>query len=137
MTIVWNDNLKTGIAIIDEQHQLLFETINKLNQFKEKKDNFHEILFDLQAYVSVHFNTEETYMKCLHYSDYDNHKSCHDKFVDDCAKILNKNEALNPFTDIVEELVVFVEDWIQEHYTNEDVKMATYISNNHLHTNFL
>lgn len=135
--IIWDDNLKTGIAIIDEQHQLLFETINKLNKFKETKDNFHEVLFDLQAYVSVHFNTEETYMKCLNYPDYSNHKACHDKFVDDCTRILNKNETVNAFAGIAEELVVFVEDWIQNHYTNEDVKMASYISNNHLYANFL
>lgn len=137
MAIIWNDNLKTGITIIDEQHQLLFETINKLDKFKESSDSFNEILFDLQDYVSLHFITEEKYMKNLWYSDYDNHKFCHDKFVADCKKILKKRSTAENFKDIEVEFIIFVENWIKEHYTNEDVKMASYISKNHLSANFV
>lgn len=137
MTIIWSDNLKTGISIIDEQHQLLFDTINKLKEFKNTKENFYEILFDLQNYVSVHFHTEETYMKHFCYPNYNNHKACHDKFVEDCKNILNKNATVGSIKDLGEELIIFVEHWIKEHYTNEDVKMANYIRKNQLNVNFL
>lgn len=137
MTIEWNDDLRTGIVTIDEQHQLLFETINKLDKFKKTKSNFSEILLDLQSYVLIHFCTEEKYMKCIDYPGYSQHKLCHDKFVSDIENILVKINSPDDFMDIAAELVIFVEQWIQDHYSSEDVKMASYINKNNLNNNFL
>lgn len=137
MTIIWNENLRTRIPTIDEQHQLLFELINKLNKFKTTKKDFYEVLFDLQAYVSVHFQTEEKYMECLSYPGLANHKACHDKFIDDCEAKIKESHTTENFMNLAEELVIFVEEWIQEHYTNEDVKMAKYINKHNLNNSFL
>lgn len=76
VTIVWNDNLKTGITVIDEQHQSLFELIGKLDLSKEEEESlFYEILVDFQRYISVHFKTEEEYMKYTEYPAYQDHKN--------------------------------------------------------------
>lgn len=137
MAIVWNDNLKTGISTIDEQHQLLFKTINELEELKYTQDGFYKVLLNLQDYVSVHFCTEEKYMRCLCYPEYENHKTCHEKFVADCQEILKKDKPFDKFSNIEQELINFVENWIIAHYTNEDVKMAEFVKSNHLNNNFL
>lgn len=131
MVITWNDNLRTGISVIDEQHQLLFELIKDLDKFKNTKDSFYEVLIELQNYVSVHFSTEEEYMRYLVYPDYNHHKACHDKFVEDYKKILKRITTVDNITELGPELIAFVENWIKAHYTNEDVKMAGYINQRH------
>jgi len=128
MTIVWNDNLITGISVIDEQHQLLFSTINKLGKLTKNKVGFLEVLIELHTYVSVHFSTEEEYMVYARYPEYDGHKAAHDKFVSDYKAILKKAKDVNDITELGPDLVALVEAWIQKHYTDEDVKMAKFIN---------
>lgn len=132
MTIVWSDDLKTGINVIDEQHQGLFETANKLEKAKTNKDDFYEILIELQTYTTLHFATEEKYMKYTGYPEFDNHKTCHDKFINDYKNSLKKIAKYDNIMDICPELINFVESWIMTHYTKEDVKMAAYLNNSSL-----
>lgn len=128
MPITWNDDLKTGIADIDYQHQLFFETINKLGEVDKVKDRFYEILIELQTYVSVHFRTEEEYMRFTHYPGYQVHEECHAKFVAQYKIILKKISQAADIMDLGPELVVFLGDWINAHYQNEDVKLASHIN---------
>lgn len=135
MTIEWNDNLKTGILIIDQQHQSLFEIINKLNRFKESKKGFYELLLELQNYASTHFKTEEEYMHYMNYPDLNHHKECHEKFVQDFRTLLKKISTVDNITELGPEFINFVENWIKQHYTEEDVKMASFINTNRLKIN--
>lgn len=125
--IQWSDNLKTGIAVIDEQHQQLFDMISNLDRFITSKDTFLVAIIALQTYVSTHFKTEEDYMKCVNYPDYENHKARHDKFVEDYKVLLKKRNTVNGFLDLGPEFVSFLENWVTEHYANEDVRMASFI----------
>lgn len=127
MTIVWNDNLRTGIAIIDEQHEELFVTINKLEACKSSENNFYHVLSDLNRYVSLHFKTEEDYMKHTNYPNYTQHKECHEKFGKDFASFLKENSSKKSIMDSRLELIEFLEAWLKSHYENEDLEMAKYL----------
>ena len=129
MTISWNDNLKTGIHDIDEQHQQLFETINKLEKFKESNIGLKDVLVELQTYMLRHFKTEEEYMRYTNYPDYTAHKNAHDKVLEDYREIMKKDLATDFALNPRMELTTFIEDWLTDHYTNTDVKMADYIRN--------
>lgn len=128
MTIIWNDNLKTGIAIIDEQHQTLFKTINKLSECGSDKSSFLEVLIELQAYVSKHFKTEEEYMIFIDYPGYKNHKIAHDSFVKDYKSVIKKFNSKSGITTLGPDLINLFETWIKEHYSSEDVKMSDFIN---------
>lgn len=130
MVILNTENLITGIDIIDEQHQTLFELINNLDKFNESHESFYEALLQLQNYVSNHFKTEEEYMRYMSYPELDYHKNCHAKFIQDYKALLKKLSSANNPLDVASEFVEFIENWIQEHYTNVDVKMAEYIKQN-------
>lgn len=132
MTVVWNENLKTGISKIDEQHQQLFETVNKLGAFQKSKAVFNEVLIELRTYINAHFKTEEEYMTYTVYPDYKHHKACHDKFVADFRDILKKNSTVESIVDLGPELVGFLENWLNNHYKDEDVELAKHINSCHL-----
>lgn len=132
MSISWNKNLETGISVIDEQHKTLFESIGKLDSCKDSKSEFYELLINLQSYISVHFSTEEDYMRYSDYPDFVSHKSCHDKFVEDYKNIIKKVSKVDSILDLSQELIIFVETWIKEHYNNEDVKMASFLNKSNL-----
>lgn len=130
MTIQWNKELETGISIIDEQHEKLFELINNIDKFKGEKESFTEALLALQTYVATHFNTEEEYMRCMDYPDYKKHKACHDEFSNKYYSTLKKIFNVKDATNSGEEFVVLLEDWIENHYKSEDVALAKFIKEN-------
>lgn len=127
MTIEWNDNLKTGISKIDEQHKALFETAIKLDKSKEDESLFYSVLSDLKEYIYLHFSTEEEYMRYTDYPDYESHKACHDDFAKNLSEILKINSLNGSIMDSRFEIIEFVENWMTNHYSNEDVKMAEHL----------
>lgn len=128
MTIEWSDELKTGISAIDEQHQQLFETINRLNDLKKDKESFLRILIELHTYVSEHFKTEEEYMLYVDYPDYKAHKLAHDEFAENYKKTLLNFKGENGILELAPALIELVENWLLTHYKNEDVKMAAFLN---------
>ena len=60
--IVWNDNLVTGVAEIDEQHRILVNSINEANTRLANNisaEILDQITRDLLSYALYHFETEE------------------------------------------------------------------------------
>lgn len=127
MPIDWGDNLKTGIQIIDEQHQELIVMLNRLGRFRYGKECFNEAFEDLENYVDIHFKEEEGLMVSLNYSKYQEHKTCHDKFVTDLLNFKDKIEKSKNTDELGEEIMHFVGNWIKEHYSNEDIELVNFI----------
>lgn len=121
------DELITGIDDIDEQHGNIFRLVGQLKKPALSYDSFLEILISLENYVVTHFQTEEGYMKSLKYSGYDEHKQEHDKFLGDYKSFLSTLGQADDYKPMLDELIVFLGEWLAYHYTNEDVKMAVYI----------
>lgn len=127
MPIEWNDELKTGIPIIDEQHQELIVMLNRVGRFKCGKECFLDALAELKDYVNTHFKTEEDYMISINYPKYNEHKSCHDKFIKNLTMLLEKADKIKNIHDLGPELHDLVADWVTEHYSGIDVELADYI----------
>lgn len=127
MPIEWNDNLKTGISFIDEQHQELLVMLNRLGRFRCGKESFFEAFQDLQDYASTHFKTEEDYMKQIKYPKYEEHKSSHNKLMEDVRAFHDKLNETKDFDSLGQELYDFVANWIIKHYSNEDVELIKYL----------
>lgn len=135
MTNSWNENLKTGISIIDEQHKKIFDTLDNLKKEQRNKACFYDVLMELQTYAAEHFVTEEKYMKYMNYPDFPSHKEAHNKFIKEYKDILKKNVTVGNIMDLQPELVEFVENWLHTHYENEDVHLAIYINKQSLENN--
>lgn len=127
MFIEWNDNLKTGVPIIDEQHQDLIIMLNRLGRFRSGRESFNEALTELQDYINIHFKTEEDHMIFIKYPDYDKHKTSHRQLVDKLKKHLKDIDKTENIYELGLKLCDLVGNWIIDHYSNEDVKLVEYI----------
>ena len=55
----WPEELETGIALLDEQHQSFLRQVNRFYikfRFKQQKESAEEQLDFLQNYLLSHFN---------------------------------------------------------------------------------
>ena len=127
MSITWNDKLKTGIPLIDEQHQFIVEALSEIRISKLKKVELFQLLIDLQAYLSVHFTTEENYMLETNYPELEAHKTNHDMVLQDTKNVLTQNANDNTSSEIALNFVTYMQNWFLDHYSSKDVKMDDYL----------
>lgn len=127
MDIIWGDELKTGIPLIDDQHKFIVEALSGLRISKLKGAELFQLLSDLQTYLSSHFELEEKYMKETNYPEYTIHKADHDKVLEDCKNILTQNDKDYSPREVALELIKYMKNWFIDHYSNVDVKMAEYL----------
>jgi len=69
----WTPDLSVGVAMIDEQHKMLFEKVDKLfeaGKNNQEKEYISKLLDFLDAYTKKHFSDEEKYMLSIHYPGY-------------------------------------------------------------------
>lgn len=129
MPIEWNDNLKTGIPIIDEQHQELIVMLNRFGRFRCGKECFDEAFAELEDFANIHFKTEEDLMVTLNYPKYEEHKTYHDEFIKTVKKFKEKIISNENIYELGEEVIKLGNDWITNHYTYDDVELVKYIKN--------
>jgi len=126
----WNENLMTGIDKIDEEHQIIVMLINKLanNLIQEKEFEIEDTFNELANYASFHFKREEKiWKKYLNGNDLEIlHKKSHDSFLPEVLKIKENNKN-TPFTQIAEEILLFLTKWLAFHIVNEDMRLALII----------
>jgi hemerythrin len=119
----WEDVYSVGVKEIDEQHKLMFDTINEL--FEAINEKRHEeilgnIIKKLVEYKVLHFETEEKYFKKFNYVNESEHVAHHRFFNDELNRITSKYSKYN--FEFAFELVEFLENWLIEHLMNEDQK---------------
>lgn len=110
----------TGVGVADEQHQVIFDMVNRLHDATGTgdKEAIGKVLDDLIDYVVMHFQTEEKLMQEKHYPDYAAHKKLHDALVDTCANLQKKVHAGE--ADVTQETAAFVKEWLVNHIPNID-----------------
>lgn len=130
----FSENLITGNALIDAQHQ---ELINKINDFlktcetsKELASAVHTLDY-LADYTQFHFKEEENLQKSVEYPGLAEHLKQHRDFeqaLQDLYDMLREEEGPSPaFVKAVEKNVV---DWLYRHIDGFDRSVAEYIQMN-------
>jgi len=123
----WNDNLETGIEIIDQQHQKLVALLNELAHSLVKTDHEQmQIVFDeLVEYAAYHFETEEKIWHEIFGNDpwYRNHQASHQAFLPELEGLgrLNHN---SDDKQVAEKMVKFLIKWLAFHIIGDDKKMS-------------
>lgn len=124
MTLVWNEDYKTGVPVFDAQHKKLFASINKLYSSIDRlviKEEFDKLLAEFIDYSVVHFQTEEMYFDKYGYPLTEEHELEHVAYknkMDDFIKRVKNSDKL----DLSFELVEYVEDWWVQHVLHTDHK---------------
>ena len=126
----FDESLRTGNAMIDEQHRELIEKINQLVQSCEQgreKVKAIKMLHYLADYTDFHFNEEEKLQEWAGYPGLEEHRQKHEDFrkaVGELFEMLEEEEG--PSQAFVEKVQENVIKWFYTHIEGFDRSVAEY-----------
>lgn len=117
--LVWNEQLDTGIEVIDEQHKRIVELINRLSLVSKGRieGDLRDVLSELVDYTLSHFVFEEELMQEAGYPFSKAHKRVHDIFT---QRVSEYQMRLNAGEDIAEALRDMLSRWLFNHIRGDD-----------------
>jgi hemerythrin-like metal-binding protein len=127
----WSDALRTGVAEIDEQHQLLFRRAAVVRDAALEGKGMTEVqttIDFLLDYAAVHFETEARYMKVAAYPGEQVHLSEHAKLTRTLQRAAEVYRAEGATPRLAEELVGFFERWLAGHIHEHDRALAGWLA---------
>jgi hemerythrin len=127
--IKWTDDLKLGIADLDEQHKDIIKTLAAIAVAAAAADNkgFEKLLKKANAQFVAHFAAEEKYMDNSLYPDTAGHKVLHGEFMEEFEDMAGRELHGESGEKFADELKEKVGDWFILHIRKNDIKLATYI----------
>jgi hemerythrin len=117
--LLWQEDLNTGIAVIDNQHRRIVAIVNALDDAQQRQDRraVGEVLEELVDYTLSHFTFEEALMEDAGYEFGRPHKRLHDIFV---ARIRQYQTRFQAGEEVAEELKGMLSRWLFQHIRNDD-----------------
>lgn len=126
--INWTDSLSVGIESIDEQHQLLVQIINDLNEAMKNNEADHimvEIFARLISYTHVHFAFEEQLFDSHGYQGSEAHKAQHEALIETIDTLKSRLEGGGTTVGI--EVMEFLRRWLTDHILKTDMEYANFL----------
>lgn len=119
------DDFLVGIDVIDEQHQVMGDMLNKLNvalAMQKPLEVLTKQFDELSAYAGFHFQTEERLMDQYRYPEVAAHKDEHQRLLGEMKYLKAR------FADGSELLVLqWIKDWLIGHISGADRRLSEYL----------
>lgn len=128
--LVLSDDLITGIAAVDEQHQQLFAWGNALlfpPGGEIAPTELSNGLKFLEAYVGFHFATEEQAMQRLGYPRAEAHRWQHRHFQREVRQLAERLRAEGSSRPLALQLHYLLYDWLAGHIRFSDTELAEWV----------
>lgn len=116
---VWSAKYHTGNERIDQQHQGLFETYNRLvaaTCSEKNGQDANEVLVELADYVENHFRDEEEVWK-VDAAILQKQRQAHAAFT---LKVLEASKKDLRREEITGDLLAFIKKWLVDHIIKDD-----------------
>jgi len=129
----WSLDLSLGVQLIDEQHQEMFDRINRLLRAIGEIGGAEQVVATadfLQEYVIQHFAAEEEQMVLHEYPGLAKHMEHHEYFraqVDDLRRRLSEQGPDEKLLVEAQELLV---NWLRDHILQVDMVMGRFFKEN-------
>ncbi|MDE1894492.1 MAG: EAL domain-containing protein [Xanthomonadaceae bacterium] len=127
ISIAWSKELHTGDDVIDSQHQRLIELFNRLAAVRAQEIDAEVVaplLDELRDYTGYHFRHEAEQMRIWRVDEGHQrvHLAAHQSFV----AFLRRTSAMldDCLADGLDDLVLFLSQWLLNHIMGMDVKMT-------------
>ena len=130
MAIVWTPSYAIGIPEIDHQHQELFYRLSKLLEGLVGGDRaeVRRLIDFLGEYVVVHFGAEERWMKESEYPDFEEHKSQHERFMQDYLRYSVELDQRGSTALMGMRVNNWIADWLRNHILVSDMALGRFLS---------
>jgi hemerythrin len=128
-TFRWTESYRVNIAVLDQQHQQLFDAVNELDQALRKgegKAALDPVLDKLVEYALVHFAAEESLMQQHDFPGLFSHQAQHELFRQRIAAYLEDHKAARPGVPV--SLLFFMQDWLKDHLLQTDKLYSAFLN---------
>jgi hemerythrin-like metal-binding protein/putative nucleotidyltransferase with HDIG domain len=121
--VQWTEKFSVGVRELDQQHQQLIKTLNRLiatqGTISTHSETISDILLVMTRYAQTHFKTEERLMEAYGYPGLDEQKIQHHDFR---KKTVGFTTATTLGMDQVpEDLLKYLSDWLVHHILEDDM----------------
>ena len=130
MAVLWDEELATGIELIDNQHREIFRRVDiLLDACKEHRGKVEVggFLNFLEDYVVEHFSAEENIQRHFQYPGYAAHKKLHEEFIKSVDGLREQFEREGPSLMMVVNTSQVVVDWFVKHIRKVDKALAEFL----------
>ncbi len=128
--IAWDEGLKVGDEMIDEQHRMLISRLNDLSKALDQHQEGALVLKTLDflsKYTNFHFSEEEKKMTETKYPHYEEHHRLHQEFIDK-LKVLEQDFEEDGITRALGESVnTFLWNWLVDHIKQVDTRFGRFL----------
>ena len=120
------EKYKTGIPLIDTEHEKLFEIGERAYQLlknpydMDKYDKIVEVIEELREYTIYHFKDEENYMESINYKRLFTQKMDHAGFIEKLEGV-NLNKVDENQDEAIMGILTFLNDWLINHILEKDL----------------
>ncbi len=123
--IEWTPALSTGVSLLDEQHQAIFQWLAELERAATDERTLFGVyaITRLKHYMREHFAAEEALMKAAGYPGLAAHIAEHAEFRNRLAELQIK--AIGQ--DITPDTVDFLVGWLTNHIARTDMAYVPYL----------
>jgi hemerythrin len=121
MLMEWSPRFATGFALVDHQHQALFEAVNAFEPLEGSlsPERIDELVAFLARYVAEHFATEEYLMVQAAFPDLEAHRVQHEN-LRRRVRYIQDLRAQDPALVPAEGLSRFAASWLEDHILRWD-----------------
>ncbi|CAA7612016.1 putative Bacteriohemerythrin [Magnetospirillum sp. LM-5] len=126
MLIVWSQGFDIGHADIDDDHRVVVDIINNLNDSHGDAALVSWALSGLDRYVRRHFAREEALMRAGQYPDLEAHIALHGEFRRQIIELRDRWE--HKRVPVIEaETLLILAHWWMTHIRHEDPKYVPWV----------
>jgi len=126
MYIHWQKSLELNNDMIDTQHRMMVLLCRKLDiaiKTKQPDQRIRWVMLELKKFTEFHFISEENLMHEIGYPGVDEHALIHAELLSQLDMMLAK---ISHNKEFPEDLLYFLNKWIIQHVSREDLKIAEY-----------
>lgn len=132
--IEWNDSFSVQNIEMDEQHQYLFELLNKLHTAMSQgkgRETLPGVFDNLFQYTKKHFSAEELILQKYNYPGFVAHKRQHEELIMK-LNVLQGQFLAGDFSASIQTRD-FLKNWLIEHIQKSDQKYGAFLVQKNIH----
>ena len=122
--IEWDEKYSVGVAAVDHEHRELIGLVNEAHDRlmrPDAADAVMDFLGEIFARISAHFALEEQIMRARNYDHYDEHKTDHERLLDEIRDMMDDYEDGELFSE--ELLAQQLQAWFAGHFRSHDARL--------------